>query len=104
MFGDLLGNMQQQQAALQEKLAGILVEAEAGDGAISVQAGADLHVENIRIDPAKLDLSDREQVEDLLLVAVNRALDAARERAAQETNRLLREMLPFDLPGGFPQP
>lgn len=94
MFDDLFGNLQKQQEALQQKLADIFVEAEAGDGAVTVKAAADLHIENIKIDPAKLDLSDPEQVEDLLLVAVNRALELAREQAAVETNKLLGGMLP----------
>lgn len=79
---------------MQQKLADIFVEAEAGDGAVTVKAAADLHIENIKIDPAKLDLNDPEQVEDLLLVAVNRALELARERAAAETSKLLGGMLP----------
>lgn len=98
MFGDLFGNLEQQQAALREKLAGIMVEAEAGDGAVTVQAGADQHIENIRIDPAKLDLTDHEQLEDLLLVAVNRALELAREKAGVETGKLLQNLMP---PGGL---
>lgn len=94
MFDDLFGNLQKQQEELQQKLADIFVEAEAGDGAVTVKAAADLHIENIKIDPAKLDLNDPEQVEDLLLVAVNRALELARERAAAETSKLLGGMLP----------
>ncbi|MCB0529812.1 MAG: YbaB/EbfC family nucleoid-associated protein [Saprospiraceae bacterium] len=99
MFDNLFGNLKKQQEALQEKLAGIFVEAEAGDGAVKVTAGADLHIENISIDPSKLDLSDREQLEDLLLVAVNRALEDAKKHAAAETNKLLGGMLP----GGMDQ-
>jgi DNA-binding protein YbaB len=94
MFGDLFGNIQKQQEELQQKLSGIFVEAESGDGAVTVKAGADQHIENIRFDPAKIDLSDREQVEDLLVVAVNRALELAREKAAAETNKLLGGMFP----------
>ncbi|MBL7781506.1 MAG: YbaB/EbfC family nucleoid-associated protein [Saprospiraceae bacterium] len=99
MFGDLLGNLQKQQEELQQKLAGIFVEAEAGDGAVTVKAGADLHIENIRIDPAKVDVSDREQLEDLLVVALNRALELARQEAAAESNKLLGNLMP----GGMDQ-
>jgi DNA-binding YbaB/EbfC family protein len=94
MFGDIFGNIQKQQEELQQKLAAIMVEAEAGDGAVTVKAGADMHIENIRLDPSKIDLSDQEQVEDLLVVAVNRALELARETAATETNKLLGGMFP----------
>ena len=100
MFDNLFGNIQQQQAELQQKLAAILVEAEAGDDAVRVQAGADMHIENIRIDPAKIDPSDREQLEDLLVVATNRALELARQTAAVETQKLLKDILPF---GGMDQ-
>ena len=99
MFDDLLGNLQKQQEELQQKLAGIFVEAESGDGAVVVKAGADLHIENVRIDPSKLDLNDREQLEDLLVVAANRALELARQQAAVESNKLLGNILP----GGMDQ-
>lgn len=99
MFEDLLGNLQKQQEALQQKLAETFVEAEAGDGAVTVKAGADMHIENVRLDPAKLDLSDREQLEDLLVVALNRALELARHEAAIESQKLLGGMMP----GGMDQ-
>lgn len=104
MFDNIFGNIQQQQAELQQKLAGVLVEAEAGDGAVTVTAGADMHLENIRIDPSKVDVSDREQLEDLLVVAVNRALELAREKAGAETGKLLQDLFPMGNPGDFPKP
>ncbi|MEO6036909.1 MAG: YbaB/EbfC family nucleoid-associated protein, partial [Saprospiraceae bacterium] len=67
------------------------------DGAVTVKAGADMHIENIKIDNTKLDLTDAEQLEDLVLEAVNRALDLAREKAAVESGKLLQQMMP---PGG----
>ena len=94
MFGDLMGNMEEQQAAMQEKLAAIHVEASAGDNAIKVTASADKQIVNISIDETKLDLSDKEELEDLLLVAINRALELAEEKASTETQSLLKNMLP----------
>lgn len=94
MLEDLFGNLQQQQEEMQRKLATIFVEAEAGDGAVTVQAGADMHLENIKINPAKLDLTDTEQLEDLVLEAVNRALELAREKAGVESGKLLQQMMP----------
>lgn len=99
MFDNLLGNLQKQQEQLQQQLAETFVEAEAGDGAVTVKASCDLRIENIRIDPAKLDLSDREQVEDLVLVAINEALDEAKKQAALETNKLLQGMMPPGMGG-----
>ncbi len=97
MFGDLFGNLQKQQEEMQQKLATIFVDAEVGDGAVTVKAGADMHVENIKIDATKLDLTDTEQLEDLVLEAVNRALELAKEKAAVESGKLLQQMMP---PGG----
>lgn len=94
MFDNLLGNLQKQQEELQHKLAETFVEADAGNGAVTVKAGCDLHIENIKIDPSKLDMTDLEQVEDLVLVAVNEALEAAKKKAAIETNQLLQGMMP----------
>lgn len=79
---------------MQQKLAETFVEADAGDGAVTVKAGCDMHIENIKIDPAKLDMNDSEQVEDLVLVAVNEALEKAKAKAAIETNKLLQGMMP----------
>lgn len=79
---------------MQQKLATMFVEAEAGDGAVTVKAGADMHLENIKIDPSKLDLQDAEQLEDLILEAVNRVLELAREKAGVESGKLLQQMMP----------
>lgn len=97
MFGDLFGNLQKQQEEMQQKLATIFVEADAGDGAVTVKAGADMNLVNIKFDSTKLDMTDAEQLEDLVLEAVNRALDLAREKAAVESGKLLQQMMP---PGG----
>lgn len=94
MFGDLMGNMQERQKELKTKLAVITVEAEAGDGAIKVTANANREIVNISIDKAALDWEDHEQIEDLLMVAVNRALEMATEKEALETQKLLKEMMP----------
>ncbi len=94
MLEDLFGNLQKQQEEMQQKLANFQVEAEAGDGAVTVKAGADMHLKNIKIDPSKLDMSDTEQLEDLVLEAVNRVLELARDKASLESNKLLQQMMP----------
>lgn len=103
MLDNLFGNLQKQQEELQQKLAGIMVEADSGDGAVTVVAGADLHIENIKIDVSKLDMNDAVQVEDLLVVTVNRALELARQKAAAETGKLLEGLLPGGM-GDFMKP
>ena len=101
MFGDMFGQMEEQQKALREKLATISVDAEAGDGAIKVIANATREITNIKIDPSIIDPEDPEQLEDLLLVAINRALEKAATREAVESQKLISDMLPPGMDGLF---
>ena len=89
-----MGNMEERQKELKVKLAEITVEAEAGDGAIKVTANANREIVNISIDKSRLDWDDHEQVEDLMMVAINRALEKALEKEAAESENLIRDMMP----------
>ena len=89
-----MGNMKERQAELQASLSRITVESSAGDGAIRVVASANRQVMNISIDKDRIDVSDTEQLEDLLLVAVNRALDLATQKERDATQDLVKSMLP----------
>ena len=95
MFGDF----EKMQEEMQEKLASITVEADSGDGAVSVTMTASLQVQNIKIDASKLDLTDNEQIEDLILAAVNAAISKAQIKAAAETQKMMNTMLPGGLGG-----
>lgn len=99
MFGDLLGNMQQKQADLQEKLDKVELSAGAGDGAVKVTVTATQRVVDISIDKTKIDVTDTEQLEDLLTVAFNQALAMAVEAQSVETNNLVKDMMPPGLDG-----
>lgn len=94
MFGDLLGNMEEKQKAMREKLAQIVVEAEAGGGAVKITANAARELTNISIDKDALDLDDIEQLEDLLLVAVNRVLEKISAKEQEESQNMINDMLP----------
>ncbi len=95
----MFGNMEEKQEEMRRKLAEMIVEADAGDGAVTVRANANREIVNISIDPEKLDWDDREMVEDLVTVAVNLALEKAAETEAAETQRMIRDMLPPGLEG-----
>ena len=88
MFGDLLGNMEDKQKEMREKLAQIVVEAEAGGGAIKITANAAREITNISIDKNALNLEDVEQLEDLLLVAVNRVMENISAKEQEESKNL----------------
>ena len=90
MFGDF----KEKQEEMARKLAAIIVTAEAGDEAVIVEANANKEITNITINPEKVDLSDKEQVEDLILVAINNALVLAKEKEQEETQNMLQDLLP----------
>ena len=78
-----LQRMQQQMAEAQEKLAQETVTATAGGGAIKVSMTGDQKCQSVMIDPALLKEADAEMLQDLVLTAVNLALDKSRERQEQ---------------------
>ncbi|MBR9919696.1 MAG: YbaB/EbfC family nucleoid-associated protein [Bacteroidetes bacterium] len=99
MLESLFGNMEERQAEMKAKLAAITVEAEAGDGAVKVSANGLRQITNLNIDPEKVNLDDMEQLEDLLLVAVNRAIDAAAEKEAEEAQNMVKGIMPPGMDG-----
>jgi nucleoid-associated protein EbfC len=90
MFGDF----EKMQAQMQEKLGSITVTADAGDGAVMVTMTADLQVQNVKIDKTKVDSADMEQLEDLLVVALNEAIIKAQTKAAAESQKMMNDIIP----------
>ncbi len=74
MFGNMFGNFEEKQAEMAAKTAAIVVEATVGG--IKVVANGNKEIVNISIlDPSVL--ADKEQLEDVLIAAVNRELEDA---------------------------
>lgn len=82
-----LQRMQQQLAEAQAKLAEETVTATAG-GAIKVTMTGDQKCREVLIDPELLKDADAEMLQDLVLSAVNMALDQSRELASQRLGPL----------------
>src|SRR5574342_1409528 len=83
-----LQRMQQQLADAQAALAEETVTATAGGGAIKVTMTGDQKCREVVIDPDLLKDADAEMLQDLVLSAVNLALDQSRELAAQRLGPL----------------
>ena len=83
-----LQQMQQQLAEAQQQLAEETVTATAGGGAISVTVTGDQKCTDVTIDPEFLEDMDAEMLQDLVLSAVNLALDKSRELAAEKMGPL----------------
>jgi len=97
MFGDMLGNMEEKQQEMRKRLAAITVEGNA-DGVI-VRANANREIINVTIPKELINPDDPEQLEDLIVVATNRALEAAMAVEAKEAQNLLKDMMPPGLGG-----
>jgi nucleoid-associated protein EbfC len=80
--------MQQQLAEAQAKLAEEIVTATAGGGAIKVTMTGDQKCREVVIDPELLKDADAEMLQDLVLSAVNLALDQSRALADQRLGPL----------------
>ena len=89
-----LQQIQEQMAAAQEQLSEEIVTATAGGGAISVTMTGDQKCTDVKIDPDFLEDMDAEMLQDLLISAVNLALDKSRELAAERMGPLASG-LPF---------
>jgi len=86
--------LQEQMELAQQALAEETVTATAGGGVVTVTATGDQRIVSIEIKPEILEDADAEMLQDLILAAVNSALDQSRELA---TDRLgpLTQGLPF---------
>lgn len=93
-FGNLFGDMQEKQEALKIKLKGMELVSESSDGKIKVSVNGVRMVTNISIDPSILNAENQEEIEDLLLATINQALEKAIELETNETQKLIKDMLP----------
>ncbi|MDD5371502.1 MAG: YbaB/EbfC family nucleoid-associated protein [Anaerolineaceae bacterium] len=80
--------MQEQLAAAQASLAEETVTASAGGGAIKVTMTGDQRCMGVEIDPDLLKDADAEMLQDLVLSAVNLALDQSRDLAEKRLGPL----------------
>ena len=88
-----LQRMQKQMEEAQAKLAVETVSATAGGGAIKVTMTGDQKCKSVEINPDFIKDMDAEMLQDLILSAVNMALDQSRE---------LQQKLMGPLAGGLP--
>lgn len=71
--------IQRQMEAVQEQLAGRTVEATSGGGVVKAVARCDGTLASIQIDPQAINPGEAQLLEDLVLAAVNSALEKANE-------------------------
>lgn len=86
--------MQGQMAQAQEELANKTVEGTAGGGVVTVIATGQKKVSDVIIKPEAVDPEDVEMLQDLVLAAVNDALNKADELANEDLGKFTAGMPP----------
>jgi hypothetical protein len=95
-----LQQMQARMAKVQEELGEKSVTGTAGGGVVEVVANGHQKLLSVTVKPEVVDPADVEMLQDLVLAAVNDALDKARELAGKEMGALTAGMgLPPGLMG-----
>ncbi|OPZ58601.1 MAG: Nucleoid-associated protein [Deltaproteobacteria bacterium ADurb.Bin510] len=77
-------NMQGKLKELEDKLGHIHATGEAGGGMVSVTMNGRLEIENLTLDPICVDNRDVPMLQDLIIAALNQALDKIKEQGKQE--------------------
>lgn len=95
MFGNMFGDLEGKQAEMQEKLNDISLNGEAGDGAVLIEMTAAKRVTNVEISENLLSSERKEELEDLILSA----LDAVLQKVALKEKELSEDMIKNMIPG-----
>jgi len=85
--GDMLAQMQkmqQEMAVAQEALADETVTVTAGGGAISIVVTGHQRIQSITLDPEVVDPEEVEMLQDMLVAAVNAAIEQSQTMAAEK--------------------
>lgn len=96
MFGNMMEQLQQMKQKMEEskqKLDRIYVDGHAGNGKVKISMNGNRVVKGVSIDPS-LQQSDREELEDLLILAFNHALEQAEKVNEAEMQNTAKGMLP----------
>ena len=102
MFGDLMGMMgklretQEKVKATKERLNSVILEEKSSDNLVSVTITANRNLKTIEINDHLL--QDKEQLEDYLVLTINKAIEKATEINEAELAAVAKEGMP-NIPG-----
>ncbi len=102
MFGDMMGMMgklketQQKVEATKKRMDTVIIDETSNDGGISVSITANRELKKINISDTLLE--DKEQLEDFLILTINKAIKKATEVNEAELAAVAKEGMP-NIPG-----
>ncbi len=103
-MGDMMRQfqkMQDEMAKVQSQLGDKTVSEEAGGGMIKVTVNGLKEVVSVEIDPSVINAEEKEILEDLVVAAVNKALESAKKMEEEDMGKLTKGFLPpnMKIPG-----
>ncbi len=103
-IGDIMkqaAGLQSKMQEMQEKIAGMEIEGQAGAGMVKVTMNGKGYAKSVSIDPSLLSSDEAEVIEDLITAAINDAKSKLETRSAEEMQSLTSGL---PLPPGFKMP
>ena len=103
-MGGMMKQIQKMQAEMervQNELGNKTIEAESGGGIVKVVANGKKEIVKIEIGQEVINPDDKEMLEDLVVAAVNKALEADGKMAEEELASVTKGMIPpgMNIPG-----
>ncbi|MBZ0328629.1 MAG: YbaB/EbfC family nucleoid-associated protein [Altibacter sp.] len=102
MFGDIMGMMgklketREKVEATKKRLDTVLIDEQSSDGLLKITLTANRTIKNMEIDEALL--KDKEQLEDYLILTLNKAIEKATNVQEAEISAVAKEGMP-NIPG-----
>ncbi len=94
---DIMDKMKEAQKQMEEtkkQLSNVFIEAEVEGGLVKVTSDCNQKITNIEISEELLKADDKSEIEDLVILAINKALEKAKAKNEEEMAKVAQGMMP----------